>query len=78
MPQQLDQFGVQMIADVLGHDFSCLTIFRIDSDFDQLMMVQRQPDFRQDSFCDTTLAGQNDRLEMVRANSQVTFLGGFH
>lgn len=70
----LDQCRVGRRANLRDHRFPRFTIFGVDSNFDQFMMVKSQQDFMDDRWRDAVIADDHDRLAVMGQGFEVTLL----
>ncbi len=76
MTEYLHQFGFQLVTDPLNHFLSCLPVFSIHPDFEQLVVGQGIVNFRQDSIGYACLSCDDNRFQIVGLGTQGTFLPG--
>lgn len=74
MSDPLNQRRLGRRANLPDHGLARFPILGIDPDFDQFVMVERQQDFVQDRWRDTTVADDHDRLASMGQGFEMTFL----
>lgn len=74
MSNPLDQCRVGRRANLRDHRFSRFTIFGVDSNFDQFVMVESQQDFMSDRWRDAVVADDHDRLAAMGQGFEVALL----
>ena len=70
----LDQRRVGRRANLRDHRFPRLSIFGVDSNFDQFVMVESQQDFMGDRRRDAAVADDYDRLAVMGQGFEMTLL----
>ena len=61
-------------ANLRAHRFPRCTIFGVDSNFDQFMMVESQQDFMNNRRGDAVVADDHDRLAVMGQGCEMTLL----
>ena len=74
MPNSLNECCVRCCAEFRNHGFARFAIGGIDSDLDQLVMIQRQQDFVRDRRRDAAVTNDHDRPAVMSQGFEMTFL----
>ena len=70
----LDQRRIGRRANLRDHRFPRFTIFGINSNFDQFMVVESQQDFMGDHWCDAVVTDDHNRLAVMGQGLEMTLL----